>query len=529
MPPRLTLIGSALRLFSASEPPLHTGVVTYRKGKGSAPLCVDIAGRLVHHYGESLQISQDALLALQLQRSMLRTRVEFQQHPPEDWPAFHSDLWPHQRQAAGWLRDVKRGILCDEQGMGKTVSALIAAKEESLGVIVCSNIKKQDWLEHYEKWISYDPFAIRVLDGDADSRALVLQHWHATGGWLIVNYDQVVAHEADLRSVNAWIFDEVHKIRNRKSQWWKVAHRLTKHAEYVLALTATSTINTASEIWSLLALVDPARFKSFWSFVYRFFETSTNGFGIQIGDPKDPAALEELVRPYMLTRTREEVGGLGVPPVIRRTVRFDMSPTQRALYDQIEQEDHAEYQGDEVDVWLPIQKITRLRQLAIDPHLVFPAYNGPSKLDCLVDIVREEVDRPTLVFFMFEQAAQRATDMLLFDTGAHVLSGSMSDRDRRESLDAFRSGECKVLCCTHGTGGEGLNLPTASRVIYVELAWHAAGNKQAMDRAVRPGQQADSVEVIVIRTADSIEDHIWDIVAQKQRVTIDKLMQRIGR
>jgi SNF2 family DNA or RNA helicase len=453
MPPRLTLIGSALRLFSASEPPLHTGVVTYRKGKGSAPLCVDIAGRLVHHYGESLQISQDALLALQLQRSMLRTRVEFQQHPPEDWPAFHSDLWPHQRQAAGWLRDVKRGILCDEQGMGKTVSALIAAKEESLGVIVCSNIKKQDWLEHYEKWISYDPFAIRVLDGDADSRALVLQHWHATGGWLIVNYDQVVAHEADLRSVNAWIFDEVHKIRNRKSQWWKVAHRLTKHAEYVLALTATSTINTA----------------------------------------------------------------------------FDMSPTQRALYDQIEQEDHAEYQGDEVDVWLPIQKITRLRQLAIDPHLVFPAYNGPSKLDCLVDIVREEVDRPTLVFFMFEQAAQRATDMLLFDTGAHVLSGSMSDRDRRESLDAFRSGECKVLCCTHGTGGEGLNLPTASRVIYVELAWHAAGNKQAMDRAVRPGQQADSVEVIVIRTADSIEDHIWDIVAQKQRVTIDKLMQRIGR
>jgi len=497
---------------------------------------VDIAARLVRHYDGDLQIDDDALALLRAQRARLDASLASQEGQGPTASSLAPDLWPHQARAASWLLCSKRGILAGEQGMGKTATSLQATLGYASMVIVCANTKKDDWASEAERW-THDNCV--VLDGDAEQRQKLIYEWSCIGGYLVCNYDQIVMH--DLRA-EAWILDEAHKVRNRKSQWWQALRKMTQNAAMVIALTANPTVNDPQEIWSLLALVDPDRFRSYWSFVYRFFDISTNGFGIKIDGIKrhEQAALDDLVRPYLFRRERSDVGGLGVPPVHRSIVRHKMVGMQAQMYAELAATGTVTYGDHSVETWLPLQKITRLRQLAISPKILFPDYDGPSKIDTLLEVVTGESlnfekgvtavsQRPTLVFVMLEMAAQIAVERLLARCiSAVMLSGSQSLVDRRVALDAFRAGGATVLVSTHGTGGEGLNLPTASRVIYLELAWHPAGNKQAQDRAVRPGQEASDVEVIVIHTGDSVEDHIMDIIREKRRVTWQEIARREG-
>jgi SNF2 family DNA or RNA helicase len=534
MPPKLTLYRHALRLRSATEPPVSTGVVTFRRGIGSSPICVDIAERLVQHYGTDLTIADDALAALRDQRAALDSRLAAQEAQGPTLSSLATDLWPHQKRAASWLVCSRRGILADEQGMGKTASALQATLGYRSMVVVCANVKKDDWAVEIERWTHDNCF---VVEGDAEQRQKIIYEWMCTGGYLVCNYDQIVMHTIE---AEAWILDEAHKVRNRKSHWWKALRKMTKSAASVIALTANPSINSPQEIWSLLALCDPDRFRSYWSFVYRFFEISTNGFGIKIGGVRrgEEASLDDLVRPYLMRRERSEVGGLGVPPVRRGIVRHKMVGMQELMYRTLAATGSVSYGESTVETWMALQKITRLRQLAIDPKILFPDYDGPSKIDTLLDVVTSESldlqngvtgasQRPTLIFTMLESAAEIVRDRLM-DRGitAVLLTGGTSLVHRSEALDAFAGGGATVLVSTHGTGGEGLNLPTASRVIYLELAWHPAGNKQAQDRAVRPGQASADVEVIVVHTADSVEDHILDIIREKRRVTWQEIARR---
>lgn len=527
MRPRLSLYRDGLQLTAGREPSLSTGVVTWRGGRGSVPICIDVVERLCRFYAEDLYIEPTALRALRTQREALRALLAAQQ---DDGTPTPSGLWKHQGVAERYLRVARRGILADEQGMGKTVSALVAAGVPRYGLIVCHSVKRDDWQDHVERWVDVP---CHILEGDASERQETLDRWanggtHGTG-YLICNYAQVVMHASDLVSADVVILDEVHKVRNRKSLWKKALTRITKGDKLVFMLTANPSVNHPLDLWSLLSLCDPNRFRSYWSFVYRFFDTSSNGYGIEIGDPKphEKEALERIVAPYVLSRTRAEVGGLGVPRVVRRVVYHEMTGLQADLYDALTSSGQAQYGDQLLETWLPIQKITRQRQMVLDPGLLFDGYEGPSKYDTLVKIVREST-RPTLVFSMLAEIAASSARRLDTEEGiaADVLDGSMTDAERAAVLDAFACGRIQVLCATHGTGGEGLNLQTASRVIYMELAWHPAGNKQAQDRAVRPGQQADYVEIILIHTPDTIEDDVFDIVKHKGRVTVSELIRR---
>ena len=59
-------------------------------------------------------------------------------------------LYPYQIEAVEWMLFMKRGILADEQGLGKTVMAIKAMQNAGAfpALIICSEAKCDDWLEH---------------------------------------------------------------------------------------------------------------------------------------------------------------------------------------------------------------------------------------------------------------------------------------------------------------------------------------------------------------------------------------------
>lgn len=99
-----------------------------------------------------------------------------------------------------------------------------------------------------------------------------------------------------------------------------------------------------------------------------------------------------------------------------------------------------------------------------------------------------------------------------------VLDGRTSTTDRQSAIDAFQNGEAKVIVMSIAAGGVGINLQSASNVIFVELPWRPGDVDQAEARAWRMGQK-NSVTTYFLVGLGTIEESIAKILDAKREVT----------
>jgi len=493
------------------------------------PICGDVVRRLMGSI-EDLEIDfglQRTLAAVAERQTLLLSLAQKDDVEDMALPAkWHHQSWdklfPYQRVGAVWLLTIEGGILSDEQGTGKTITSLAAAEMsgQSRGIVICSGAKVDDWVDHAKEWTSMSCVA---LTGTAGNRARILEQW--TSGILVLNYKVAYLHQDELLRAKSGfvIIDEAHNIRNRKNETTGAIVRIAKKAKYRWPVTATISVNYTGDIWTLLNIVDPERFGSYWSFVYRFCDVEEGHFGLSVGDLRDEETenLTRLLSVYTISRAKS-----GLPGRTRRAHDHHLEGEHRELYEAFDRDDEVTFDGQVIRAETPVSKITRLRQLALHPGLVFGGYEGPSKLDSLVDVLEERPGQ-AVVFMNFAELADLTVGHLLsLGITAVAMHSNLSKKMRDHNLSLFRSGDARVLAITHKTGGEGLNLTEADRVIFLDLAWHPAGNQHAQDRVYRIGQTKD-VEVILIRSVDTIEGYIWEIVRNKERVSVQKLMRRM--
>ena len=377
-----------------SIPPSLSGAnISYHNRRMSFPIDRDIVRRLRSSVPD---LHIDPRLGARLQKdeeagSRLREISQM-----DDCPG-NPGLWPFQHVGSRWLQTIGRGILADEQAMGKTVQALDASRGFlwEKGLVVCSDTKKLDWVDHIQDWTSRQ--ATRMDSSITD--------WK---DFLICNYTQMLSDPHLLSQADLIILDECHKLRNRKTHMAKSARQICGRDKPIFMLTATPMVNTYEDIWILLNLCDPNRFSSFWSFAYRFLSVNSNGFGMMIGDvrPEEKENLDDLLSDYILRRPRSL---LSDPEIHRRLIPYELLPQQRTLYHQMSTEGECCLGGTRIRSEGPLSLITRLRQIALHPMLLFPTYQGPSKLDELVKILRER-DSKAVVFTMFEQMVEVALE-----------------------------------------------------------------------------------------------------------------------
>ena len=514
------ILSGQSRMILKSKIPAPAELEPYRRRDGSYsfPICGDIVRRLMAAF-PNINIDDDL-------REELRGVAQWQREAlalagRDDFDLPYTDLYPYQRVAVAWLSFVQRGILADEQGLGKTVMAVTAAREVSprKALIICSNSKRGDWLDHVQQWI---PGAqAQILEGDKAQRLEILKSWE---GYLVCNYKIASIHSRDIKGADLVIVDEAHKMRNKDTDTFQAVRRISKPAKHLYLVTASPTVNMAGDIWTLLHLCDPKRFSSYWGFIFRFCEVTDDGYGLKVGGIRDGERenLERMISPYMLMRD----GMLGLPDPTYRVVEFTLDGIQQYLYEELDEEGKAEYGDQTVRALTDLSLITRLRQVALHPGLIFEGYKGPSKLDVLESIVRERDGKVVMFTHYASLAHMAAIELCERGIDAVCYTGDMSNGDRAYHLDEFRNGNAQVIVLTHGVGGEGLDLVEADRAVFLELAWHPAGNKHALRRILRHGQSSEEVEIILVQVPDSIEDHIRDIVNDKERVTIEEIMRR---
>ena len=488
-----------------------------RRGRTSFPVCGDIVRRLMNHDKE-LELSDDLWDTL---AGIHQGQMDLDNIAKDDNPEGDMRLYPYQRIAVQWLVTIKRGILADEQGLGKTVEACCAAAQVNpkRSIIICPTAMMQKWGQHVEDWIS----GIQITYLGEDRRRESIEDWKLYGGYLITNYDRATIEESSLLIADLVIIDEAHKLRNRKTAMTKAISRIALKSEYLFLLTATPTVNGPEDVWTLLKMIDKARWGSFWGFVFRFCETSDTGYGLKIVGLRDSEgpALEAVLRPYTLRRS----GSLGLKESEVRWIDVPLTGLQKDLYEEMD----ATGECGGIMAFDTLAQFTRLRQLALHPGLIFPDYDGPSKLDILPDLIRER-DGQVVVFTSFAGLATKAVEVLeQAGIGASKITGDLDVKERELSLSLFKSGASRVLVVTHGTGGEGLDLTEADRAVFLDLAWNPAGNEHAEKRILRHGQLSDRTEIIHLHSPETIEDAVREIVEQKRPATIKEISAMRGR
>lgn len=89
------------------------------------------------------------------------------------------------------------------------------------------------------------------------------------------------------------------------------------------------------------------------------------------------------------------------------------------------------------------------------------------------------------------------------------------ERAQREEIKAaVRRGEIRLLLGTDAAS-EGLNLQSLGTLINLDLPWNPSRLEQRKGRIQRIGQFRDTVDIYNLRYADSVEDRVHALLAQR--------------
>ncbi|MCB9273306.1 MAG: ATP-dependent helicase [Lewinellaceae bacterium] len=476
-------------------------------------------------------------------------------------PLLKADLRPYQLEGVRWLVQLYENqlgaCLADDMGLGKTlqtIAVLLHAKERKatapdgkqearangqLGLF--EPAPDADFLRPLQALIVLP--ASLVFNWEAEIRRFApsLQAYLHTGPKryqdvrLLARFDVILTtYQTALRDVELLermafeyiVLDESQQIKNKDSKVFRAINRL--EALHKISLSGTPIENSLSDLWAQAEFINPGLLGSH-AFFQREFITPIE----KRQDEEKKARLRQLVQPYLLRRTKDEVAR-DLPELTTKLFYSEMTPEQKRLYDREKsaarnylldnfQADNAQYR------FQVLQSLTKLRQLANHPRLAVEAYAKESgKFNDVLehwDVVRRGGHK-ALIFSSFVQHLELYRQHFEGQGLPYAwLTGSLQGKQREKAIHAFQENpEVQPFLISIKAGGAGLNLTAADYVFILDPWWNPTTEQQAIARAHRIGQDKHVIAIKFI-TKDSIEEKILKLQDKKSQLAEDIIEQ----
>lgn len=418
-------------------------------------------------------------------------------------------LMPHQAEGLAWLLEHPRALLADSVGLGKTVQvAALLLHLHCRGLldrgrtngprvlIVAPKSLIAQWQAELAAWVPglttfAHPHAVtatqrkRLPAAACDIELVNVESLRANlGGYEAKRYPLVVVDElsADLRSGG----------KNHTA-----VHSVCRSAKRVVGLTATPMETSLMDTWTLLYALGVPKLptKSEWSRYVEWLPAShPNGYGGFVTDykpgrviPHHVPAVRAFLETCLLRRTPEEVG-LDLPIVVERRHDVQMTPEQAQAYAAAE-------------------RLTGLARHQARDKASAHADGASAKASLAVNLVHQSPPTDQAVIFAQNLAHLDIIGGALDERGisfVRLTGETQSTTSRQAALDAFRSGEARVLI-----GNEvlerGLNLQLCPWLISCGEEYNPARNEQRVGRIRRIGSPFPVVYHDVISTGSATD------------------------
>src|SRR5690625_204690 len=304
--------------------------------------------------------------------------------------------------------------------------------------------------------------------------------------------------------VDVTVYDEVHRLQNRKSESFKA---IAKHQPPMkIGLSGTPSGNKFQGFYGVTKWLWPDIIPdSYWNWGATWARVVHDPFTFQkVEEEREPGAFVQSLPGYYRLESNLDT------ELHENQLIVELSPKQRKLYEQMEEDAVAWLEEHPLIAEIPITKRIRLRQITLGvPSIVeddvvdYKDNCASSKLDALQEFIRDNPDEPLLILLDSAKFAKIAAKRL----GKHARpwTGDNTQREREEMLRGFGH-EFKYLVATIPAIGEGVDglQRVCNHVIWLSRSENSILNEQAAGRLYRTGQTkpVHSIDIIAENTYD---------------------------
>lgn len=440
------------------------------------------------------------------------------------------DALPHQVEAIDWcVKSNGTGIVAYGMGLGKTFIAIASCGvlERKRILVVCPSHLKTNWAREITKW---QPNAsVHVCEGrksEISKDAL----------FTIINRDILADNEKRLGAFDQIVVDEVHKCGGWGTRAYKALTEVCKKARTtkggILLLTGTLFTNSPMDAHTALSLLHPRIAGTRGAFETRFDPTGALKKEVLGLKRKRNTPRWLISKKWAEIKTKEKTGGRnGDMEGLRWLLsRHAISRKWEDVYPDDGKTRQTVFVS--VDIALTERQFELLEKgiFMNDGHM-------DEDLATILRIVAEQkapfvasyaeewlLNNPDekLVIATWHIAARDTIISALADFGVAHIAGTPKQKAKAEK--AFEEDpDVRVCVINLESGGTGLNLVSASHLIFSEVPWTSASFEQVKARIDRIGQEAMDIRYTVFITSGTPEGAKFGTVKKKAGLNLQYL------
>lgn len=468
-------------------------------------------------------------------------------------PMLASKLRPHQIEGVKFLYEcvmnmkdtcITSALLADEMGLGKTLTTIallwtllkqnpIAGEPPVIkkALIVCPVTLIANWKKELRKWLGPDTIGVFTVDSNSRIRDYLSSSVYSI---VIAGYERIRSISEELQDSNIGIVicDEGHRLKTSANKSAQAI--LSLNVEKKVILSGTPIQNDLGEFYTMIDFLNPGILRTYSDFkrdfelpIMRSRQPGAPAKDVEKGNDRS-AELANITRQFVLRRSSKEIAKF-LPPKSEMVLFCKPTPLQVAVYEGLLRSNDVTTALSSTDTSDHLRAITMLKKACNATSLVqedqrTALTNQSGKLRALeifLHELRSKTDEKILIVSGYTQTLDIIEQLLRKVSGNPQytrLDGSTPAKKRPQIVDHFNkttAEECFAFLLSAKSGGTGLNLVGASRLVLFDTDWNPSVDLQAMARIHRDGQQKP-VFIYRFLTTGCIDEKIYQRQITKQ-------------
>ena len=500
-------------------------------------------------------------------------------------PILTKHLREHQRQGVKFMYECVMGmrnfdgygaILADEMGLGKTLQTIALLwtllKQNPIhedppvikkALIVCPVTLVNNWRKEFRKWLGNERMGVFVADGT--KTRLTDFTMGKSYSIMIIGYEKLRTVQEELKKgsgIDIVIADEGHRLKTAKNKSAQAIRSLNTSRRVILS--GTPIQNDLSEFFMMVDFVNPGLLDTFKKFTRQFevpIVKSRQPGALKSDIEKGEAKIEELASltaMFILRRTADILSEY-LPSKTEFVLLCRPTTAQASVYHHVLA--CPTFQTALGNSETSLQLITILKKICNSPFLLhgkvgpdaekhlnpttssllasIPSQllrtNGGSTklrvLDQLLHTLRTTTSEKIVLVSNYTSTLDLLSSLLTSLSHSFLrLDGSTPSAKRQDLVDTFNrtpASDCFAFLLSAKSGGVGLNLIGASRLVLFDVDWNPATDLQAMARIHRDGQKKKCV-IYRFLMAGGLDEKIWQRQVTKLGLASSVMDQKGG-
>lgn len=469
----------------------------------------------------------------------------------------------HQRVGTAWLYLVKKALLADTVGSGKTYQALMLLAmmkergeldDEQRALLVVRPGALMQWRRQAQRVVP-KLFVGTALGTPSQRADEYLTPWDA----LLVGYQVLIkdlSRLAENFNINTIIVDDVDALRHSDTQTSYAVNRIARECDRAVVMTATPLQKQLEDIHSVTLPVGALEvFGSTHAFNTRYVRREPQSIYVRRRTPTGAWRRQRIVTnkvvgyqhldefkeklaPMVLRRTAADIEDVDLPAIVPNTVLLDLHPSQQAAYRELQRSTRAMVRSPVFRALPVLQQRTETKSklhegaritaalAATDPDTIADVAEGSAgpnavKLDWIMRQFGPDGDLgedKAIIFIVYKPSIRVL--QARFDAaglGYETIWGEEQDKVVRDgSVQRFwNDPRCRFLIGTTSIE-QSLDLQVARHLVNVDMISNPARMEQLAGRIRRDGSAFRHVFVHNLIAADTHEERLLPSLEREQ-------------